>query len=242
MAVDPRLAIVREPRVVRFGLTERRLHTVHAAAFAVLLVTGFALYLPFLAQIISDRPLMKSIHLVAAALWLTALALVAVLGDRDALRRTRREIERFDDEDLLFLRRRPSRAARFNGGQKAHTVVQAALAVLLTVSGALLWLGERNTALRLPGSIALHDAATLAVAVLVAGHIVMALSRPPSLEGIWRGTVPESYAAAHHPRWQPAQVAAAAATRPGAARIVLALVVAGAGLAAAIALARDVAG
>jgi cytochrome b subunit of formate dehydrogenase len=59
MAVDPRLAIVREPRVVRFGLTERRLHTVHAAAFAVLLVTGFALYLPFLAQIISDRPLMK---------------------------------------------------------------------------------------------------------------------------------------------------------------------------------------
>jgi formate dehydrogenase subunit gamma len=242
MAVDPRLAMVREPRVVRFGMTERRLHTVHAAAFGVLLVTGFALYLPFVAQIISDRPLMKSIHLVAAALWLTALALVAVLGDRDALRRTRREIERFDDEDLLFLRRRPSRAARFNGGQKAHTIVQAALAVLLTVSGALLWLGERNTALRLPGTIALHDAATLAVAVLVAGHIVMALSRPPSLEGIWRGTVPESYAAGHHPRWHPAQVAAAAGTRPGVARIVLALVVAGAGLAAAIALAREVAG
>jgi formate dehydrogenase subunit gamma len=242
MAVDPRLAMVREARVVRFGLTERRLHTVHAAAFGVLLVTGFALYLPFLAQIISDRPLMKSIHLVAAALWLTALALVAVLGDRGALRRTRREIERFDDEDLLFLRRRPSRAARFNGGQKAHTVVQAALAVLLTVSGALLWLGERNTALRLPGTIALHDAATLVVAVLVAGHIVMALSRPPSLEGIWRGTVPASYAATHHPRWHPARVAAAAGTRPGAARIALALVVAGAGLAAAIALVRDVAG
>jgi len=242
MAVDPRLATVHEPRVVRFGLTERRLHTAHAAAFAVLLATGFALYLPFLAQIISDRPLMKSIHLVTAALWLTALALVAVLGDRDALRRTRRELERFDDEDLLFLRRRPSRAARFNGGQKAHAVVQAALAVLLTVSGALIWLGERNTALRLPGTIALHDAATVAVAVLVGGHVVMALSRAPSLEGIWRGTVPASYAAEHHPRWHPAQVAAAAGARPGAARIALALVVAGAGLAAAIALARDVAG
>jgi formate dehydrogenase subunit gamma len=244
MAVDPRLAIAREPRVVRFGLTERRLHSAHAAAFALLLATGFALYLPFLAQIVSDRPLMKSIHLVTAALWLTALALVAILGDREALRRTRREIERFDDEDLLFLRRRPSRAARFNGGQKAHAVAQAALAVLLTVSGALLWLGERNTALRLPGTIALHDAATLAVAVLVAGHIIMALSRPPSLEGIRRGTVPASYAAAHHPRWHPARLAAAAAasTRPGAARIALALVIAGAGLAAAIALARDVAG
>src|SRR3954452_2429041 len=92
MAVDPRLAMGREARVVRFGLTERRLHTAHAAAVGVLLVSGFALYLPVLAQIISDRPLMKSIHLVAAALWLTALALAVVLGDRDALRRTRREI------------------------------------------------------------------------------------------------------------------------------------------------------
>jgi formate dehydrogenase subunit gamma len=247
MAVDPRLAMVREPRVVRFGVTERRLHTAHAAAFGVLLATGFALYVPFLAQIVSDRPLMKSVHLAAAALWLTALVLVVVLGDRDALRRTRREIERFDDDDLLFLRRRPSRAGRFNGGQKAHAVVQAGLAVLFTVSGALLWLGERDTAWRLPGTIALHDAATLLAAVLVAGHVAMAFSRPASLEGIWRGTVPESYAAAHHPRWRPAAAApaaavAAASARPGAVRIALALAVAGAGLAAAIALVRDVAG
>ncbi|MEA2148550.1 MAG: formate dehydrogenase subunit gamma [Solirubrobacteraceae bacterium] len=240
MAVDPRLSIVAEPRVVRFGSTERRLHTAHAAAFGVLLVTGFALYLPFLAQIVSDRPLMKSIHLVAAVGWLTALVLVVVLGDRAALRRTRREIERFDADDLLFLRRRPAAAGRFNGGQKAHAIVQAGLAVLFVVSGALLWLGERNTQLRLPGTIALHDAATLLVAVLVAGHIVMAIGRPQSLEGIWRGTVPASYAAEHHPRWRPG--AAAARSRAGAARLALALVVAAAGLAAAVALVRDVAG
>jgi formate dehydrogenase subunit gamma len=247
MAVDPRLAMVREPRVVRFGLTERRLHTAHAAAFGVLLLTGFVLYLPFLAQVVSDRPLMKSVHLAAAALWLTALVLVVVLGDREALRRTRREIERFDADDVLFLRRRPARAGRFNGGQKAHAVIQAGLAVLFTVSGALLWLGERNTELRLPGTIALHDAATILVAVLVAGHIAMALSRPPSLEGIWRGTVPASYAAEHHPRWRPAAAvaavaAAAARARPGAARIVLAGLVAAAGLVATFALVRDVAG
>jgi len=30
MAVDPRV-LFREPRVLRFGVTERRLHTVHAA-------------------------------------------------------------------------------------------------------------------------------------------------------------------------------------------------------------------
>jgi formate dehydrogenase gamma subunit len=240
MAVDPRLGMVAEPRVVRFGVTERRLHHAHAAAFGVLLATGFVLYLPMLAQIFSDRPLVKSIHLVAAVGWLTALVLVVVLGNGAELRRTRREIERFDADDVLFLRRRPSAPGRFNGGQKAHTIVQAGLAVLFTVSGVLLWLGERNTALRLPGTIALHDAATLLVAVLVAGHVMMALSRSQSLEGVWRGTVPASYAAEHHPRWRPG--AAAARARPGAARIALALLVAAAGFVVAVLLVRDIAG
>jgi hypothetical protein len=142
MAVDPtpsdlesaashRLAIPQAPRVLRFGLTERRLHTVHGTAFAVLLATGFVLYLPFMAQIVSDRPLMKAIHLAAAALWLTALVLVVVLGDRTALRATRREIERLDADDLRFLRTRgrSQTAGRFNGGQKAHAIVQAGLAI-----------------------------------------------------------------------------------------------------------------
>jgi formate dehydrogenase subunit gamma len=233
--------------VLRFGLTERRLHTVHATAFAVLLATGFVLYLPFMAQIVSDRPLVKAIHLAAAALWLTALALVVVLGDRAALRATRREIERLDADDLRFLRTRGRSqiAGRFNGGQKAHAIVQAGLAILLTVSGALLWLGERDTALRLPGTIALHDAATLLLAVLVVGHVMQATSHPDSLEGIRRGTVKARYAARHHAKWDAPAAApstAARGRRPGVARLAVALLVAAAGLAATGALVADVAG
>lgn len=228
MAVDPRLALAALPRVHRFGATERRLHAIHAWAFSVLLLTGFVLYLPFLAQIVSDRPLVKGIHLVTAVLWLTGLALVALLGDRAALRRTRRDIERFDTDDLLFVRTRGrSRiAGRFNGGQKAHAIAQAGLTVLFTVSGVLLWLGERDTALRLPGTIALHDAATLLLAVLVAGHVMQATSHPPSLEGIRRGTVRASYAAEHHPKWNAERPAGAAprADRAGPVRIALAAV------------------
>jgi formate dehydrogenase subunit gamma len=218
MAVDPRLAIAALPRVQRFGATERRLHTIHAWAFSVLLLTGFVLYLPFLAQIVSDRPLMKGIHLVTAVAWLTALALVAVLGDGAAMRQTRRDIERFDADDVLFVRTRgrSRTAGRFNGGQKAHAIAQAGLTVLFTVSGVLLYLGERDTAFRLPGTIALHDAATLLLAVLVAGHIMQATSHPQSLEGIRRGTVRASYAAAHHPRWDAVQASADPETGAGA--------------------------
>jgi formate dehydrogenase subunit gamma len=227
-------------RVRRFGATERNLHTIHAVAFAVMLATGLVLYLPMLAQLFADRPLTKAIHLAAAVSWLTALALVAILGDRRALRGTRRELERFDADDLRWLRRRPAPQGRFNAGQKAHAIVQAALAVLFTVSGTLLWLGERDTALRLPGSIALHDASMLVAGALVVGHVWIALSpdKLPSLEGILRGTVPAAWAAEHHPKWVPqAVVASTPRDRVGPARVAAAAVVIALGLAAVAALA-----
>ncbi|MDX6682316.1 MAG: formate dehydrogenase subunit gamma [Solirubrobacteraceae bacterium] len=232
MAVRPAVA-PRGARVVRFGATERNLHTIHASAFVVMTLTGLVLYLPMLAQVVSSRPLTKAVHLGAAVAWLTALALVALLGDRRALRQTRRELERFDADDLRWLRRRPARAGRFNAGQKAHAIAEAALAVLFTVSGTLLWLGERDTDLRLPGTIALHDASMIVAGVLVAGHVWIALSpaKSASVEGIVRGTVPAAWAAEHHPRWRPAADPPAAAPRPGALRLATAVVVVAAGVA-----------
>jgi formate dehydrogenase subunit gamma len=221
-------------RVLRFGATERNLHTIHASAFFVMFATGLVLYLPMLAQVFSSRPVVKAIHLTAAVAWLTALALVAIVGDRRALRRTRRELERLDADDLLWLRNRGRGApqGRFNAGQKLHASVQAALALLFTVSGTLLWLGERNTALRLPGSIALHDVSMLVAGVLVAGHVWIAISpgKLPSIEGILRGTVPAAWAAEHHPKWVPETDAAPGRGRPGPVRLALAAVVIGLGI------------
>ena len=221
--------------VTRFGRTERTLHWAHATAFLAMFATGLVLYLPLLAQLLSDRPLIKALHLIAATAWLTALALVALLGNRRALRRTRRDLERFTADDLRWLRRRPAPQGRFNAGQKAHASVQAALAVLFTVSGALLWLGERNTDFRLPGTIALHDVAMFAGGALVAGHIVMAFATPPALEGMLHGTVPAEWAAEHHPKWTPAPPPPQAPA--GIVRIALAIAVAAAGLAVALLLA-----
>lgn len=232
-------------RVVRFDRTERTLHWVHAGAFFAMLATGLVLYLPMLARIISDRPLMKAAHLAVAALWLTALALIAVLGNRRTLGRTRRDLERLDDDDVRWLQRRtPALPGRFNAGQKIHAAVQAALAVLFVVSGALLWLGERNTALRLPGTIALHDVAMYASVILVAGHVYLSLSshNAGAMEGIVGGTVSEAYAAHHHPRWAPdsSPPPAPAPARRGAARVAVAVIVAVLGLAGARALVDDV--
>ena len=131
---------------------------------------------------------------------------------------------------MLWLRRtQPAPPqGRFNAGQKAHAIVQAALALLLTLSGVLLWLGERNTAFRLPGTIALHDTAMFVAGVLVAGHVWMALStdKLPALRGILHGTVPAEYAASHHPKWAaPDATAVAVHARPGPGRLAAAALV-----------------
>jgi formate dehydrogenase subunit gamma len=237
--------VITPRRVQRFTRTERWLHLVHASSFLVMLATGLILYLPFLAQAFGNRPVIKAVHLAVAALWLTALILVPILGDRAALRRTKRQFESLNAADLKWLRHRAARTRpqpKFNGGMKFHAIVQAALTILFFVSGALLWLGERNTSWRLPGTIAVHDVSMFVGLVFVLGHVYIAFSPEarPSLSGIVDGTVPASYAAEHHTLWNPAaepapqrvpltQRRAATAAAVGVVGVVVAAVLAGLG-------------
>jgi formate dehydrogenase subunit gamma len=200
------------PRYVkRFTVTERVLHWVHASAFFVLLASGLVLYLPALSTAIGRRPLIKDIHFWTGVSWAGALVAIAVLGmifdDRRALRRTLHELDVFDRDDRRFLRgdlRAPQ--GRFNAGQKVNAIVTAAFAVLFFASGMLLWLGERNTDIRLGGTVYLHDVLMYTSVVIVAGHLYLALIRRStrhSLHGMAFGTVREDWAQTHHRKWRP---------------------------------------
>jgi formate dehydrogenase subunit gamma len=229
-----------EPATVpRFDGTERAVHWVHAAAFCSLLATGLALYLPVLASMVGNRPLLKALHLGTAGLWVTVLLALAVGGDHHRLRRTRQELERFTDDDLAWLRRRPrARAGRFNAGQKIHAVLQSALAALFVITGVLLYLGERDTALRFAGTIPVHDACTFAALVLVAGHLYLALVHEPTrpaLAGMTTGRVDAAFARAHHAAWTPEPDAGP--WRPSARARLAALAILVVGLAATLAVA-----
>jgi formate dehydrogenase subunit gamma len=191
--------------VVRFTRTERLLHWVHAAAFFVLLGSGLVLYLPALSTAVARRPLIKDIHFWTGISWAGAIVLIVLLGNRRALVRTLREIDLFDRDDRRFLRGRlDAPQGRFNAGQKVNAIVTAAFAVLFFVSGLLLWLGERNTDIRLGGTIYLHDALMYLSVVIVVGHLYLAVinrSTRHSLRGMVLGTVREDWARSHHAKW-----------------------------------------
>ena len=194
----------REGYLLRFTLTERLAHWIHASAFFALLATGLVLYVPALSTWINRRNTVKNVHLLTAIVWAVALALLVVLGNRAALRRTWREIETIDADNRRWLRGRRAPQGRLNAGQKVNALLTAAFALLFTLSGVLLWLGERDTRFRLDGTVVVHDAVTYVSLVLLTGHLYLAVIHPKTrhaLRGMTLGDVREDWAAAHHARW-----------------------------------------
>jgi formate dehydrogenase subunit gamma len=159
--------------LVRFTRTERALHRIHAIAFVVLLASGLCLYLPALAELVGRRGLFKTIHFYTAVVWLVALLAVVIAGNRRSLLALAREVDRFDVRDRAWFRDRGQPAGRFNAGQKLFTIVTAAFAVLFTVTGFLLWYGERDTRFRFANTLLIHDWVMYVSVFLFAGHLFM---------------------------------------------------------------------
>jgi formate dehydrogenase subunit gamma len=193
--------------VRRFSRTERLLHWVNAAAFFLLLATGLVLYLPSLEVAVGRRSLVKEVHFWGGVAWIVALVLVALVGDRRGLRRTARDLDGFDRDDLRFLAgRRPAPQGRFNAGQKVNAALTAAFTVLFFVSGLLLHLGEGDTRLRFASTVVLHDGLFFAATALLVGHLYLAVIHPATrhaLRGMTVGTVDADWAERHHPKWKP---------------------------------------
>ena len=194
-----------EPRYIhRFSRTERTLHWVHAAAFFVLLGSGLVLYVPRLSELVGRRPFVKDVHFDTGLAWIVAIALIVVLGDRRGLRRTLRELDGFDRDDRLWLRRIPRPQGRFNAGQKLNAALTASFALLFAVSGVLLWYGERNNSFRFASTILLHDGLMYISLVLLVGHLYLALIYPSTrhaLRGMTTGSVRRDWARRHHSKW-----------------------------------------
>lgn len=188
----------------RFSRTERAIHWIHASAFFVLLGSGLVLYLPALSAYVGRRPLVKEVHLVTAIAWALALVAVIAVGDRRGLRRTLRELDRFDEDDRRWLLGGRAPQGRFNAGQKLNAALTASFALLFAVSGLLLWLGERDTQFRWGSTIVLHDLLTLVSLGLLCGHLYLAVIHPSTrhaLRGMTLGDVRADWAREHHAKW-----------------------------------------
>lgn len=194
-----------EPTLARFSRAERALHWSVAALVLACALTGLVLYLGPLSAWVGRRGLVRAVH-VYAGLALPLPFVVAYAGRwRDAVRRDLRRLARWTAADRRWLRSRGREATgevgKFNAGQKTNAAFVAGMIPVMLASGIIMrWFEPFPLSWR-TGATFVHDWTAIATWLVVAGHILVALSEPPAIRGIVTGRVPWRWADDHHPRW-----------------------------------------
>lgn len=195
--------------VRRYTFHERVCHWVTAAAYTYCLLTGLALYTPHLfwiARVLGGGPTSRFWHPIigvaffAAALWMHGIwrqdmSLSSV--DRAWLNSVKYYATNRDE--LV-----PAQE-RFNAGQKLFYWVMFASAVVLLLSGLVIWFPEyipfwlnwiRGTA------VVIHESAALVSIGAFIIHIYMGVFLvPDGFRGMLFGYVPAAWAKIHHRLW-----------------------------------------
>jgi formate dehydrogenase subunit gamma len=197
--------------IPRFGVSERVAHWLLALAFAVMLASG--LFIGGIGPLHHSAVL--AVHVGAAIVLLAGIAvLLASRRSRRPLAQVVRDLRRLSPTDWRWLWLAPRHyatgkgelppAGRFNGGQKVNARLVLLVLTVLYVSG-VGELARRTSSLHSLGVLATpHGLAAGVAAVLVAGHVYLALLHPttrPSLRGITRGSVRRDWAESHHGEW-----------------------------------------
>jgi formate dehydrogenase beta subunit/formate dehydrogenase gamma subunit len=192
--------------IVRHRLSSRVIHWSVALTFFLALFTGMAVWSPVFAWMASP---FGGLH-VAGWLhaWLGIAFFVAVVvmfvhwvgemrmgpQDKGWLGRKMIDYFRYKGED--------ANVGKYNGGQKLLFFLAATLAVLLLLSGFVLWWPELMPHALRQVSWILHVAVFILFACTVIVHIYLATAMEPgTFRSMTRGTVSKEWARLHHPRW-----------------------------------------
>lgn len=198
-------ALPARARLERFDVAEQALHWVNALLFGVLIATAAILYVGPLSGLVGRRELVRLIH-VCTGLALPFPLLAARLGPwRGAFVADVGALARFDDDDRRWLRS-AGRAknvpiGKFHPGQKLNAAFTlGAIVVMLATGGIMYWFRYFPVDWR-TGATFVHDWLAIVIAVVVAGHIRMALKDPDARRAMTQGWVPAIWARRHRPKW-----------------------------------------
>lgn len=189
----------------RFDRTERWLHWINAALVGLLVATGAALYWGELASVVGRRALLKDIHVIAG-LALPVPFLLSLPGRQGrALRRDLGALNRFNGDDIRWLRSRGDdptvRLGKFNPGQKLNTAFVGAALVTMLATGLVMRFFSPFPLSWRTGATFVHDWTALALGVAITGHVLLAVADPDALRGMVSGKVPAWWARQKRPRW-----------------------------------------
>ena len=199
---------VRHGELLRHPVYTRFLHWSVAIFFVLSLLTGFAIYSPWLfhwiTPLFGGGPRTRLLHpwfgllfevffLFQFLNWVAPMAWTA--ADRRWMKRLRQYAtneESLEAEDVGF----------FNAGQKLYFWAIAVSWVLFLITGLLMWFSDLTGRWIVAISYVIHDLAAL---LMLAGFIIHVYEgtahQPGTFRSMMDGTVTERWALTHHPAW-----------------------------------------
>jgi formate dehydrogenase subunit gamma len=196
-------------QIERYSLRERVNHWLAGLSYLYLLVSGLALYSPYLywmAAALGGGPTVRFWHpwvglvFALAVFWMHGIwhnEMRTTDADRRWNRDLRKYIENRDDE--------MPPVGRFNPGQKQFYWVMLLGMVVLLVTGTIMWIPEylpRSLNLLRAGAIVVHEVAALVTIGAFIIHVYMGVFVVPGgFRAILHGYVSREWARAHHRLW-----------------------------------------
>ena len=200
--------VVHRGELLRHPAYTRVLHWSVAIAFVLSLLSGFAIYSPWLYRwltpVFGGGPMTRFLHPwfgLAFTIFFFFQFLnwfVPMQWTSDDSRWMRRMRAYVSNQE----KREPDETGFFNGGQKLYFWTIVVSAVLFLVTGILMWFDHLTPRWVVAVSYVVHDIAGL---VMLAGFIIHIYEGTAAAPGTFRsmtdGTVTEEWARTHHPAW-----------------------------------------
>jgi formate dehydrogenase subunit gamma len=189
--------------VPRFSRAERMIHRTTAILMTACILTAAVLYNGPISIAVGHRHLVELIHVYCGfALPVPMLLGIASLAYRADLRR----LGRFTPADRRWLRARTRRdgtitVGKFNAGQKLNASLSCGSILVLLGTGVLMYFVRLAPLPLRSGATFVHDWFSLALGLLVVGHVVFALKDPEARRGMRTGSVSRSWARIEHAGW-----------------------------------------
>jgi formate dehydrogenase subunit gamma len=200
--------VVHRGELLRHPVYTRVLHWLVAISFILSLLSGFAIYSPwlfrFLTPIFGGGSMTRLLHpwfgiffviffLFQFLNWMTPM-----LWTRDDSRWLKRIKQYITNRDKV----EPADVGFFNAGQKLYFWTIVLSGVLFLITGLLMWFDNLTPRWLVAGSYIVHDLAAL---LMLAGFIVHVYEGTAAMPGTFRamtnGTVTRKWAWTHHPAW-----------------------------------------
>ena len=199
---------VREHELLRHPVYTRVLHWTVAIFFIAALLSGFAIYSPWLFHLIAPAlgggPTVRLLHPWFSLAFIAAFCLQILnwlepmkwkSEDRHLMRRLRDYVANTDEVE-------PEYVDFFNAGQKLYFWAIVASALVFLVSGVPMWFPKTFGATVVDIAYVLHDIAAL---LMLGGFILHVYEATAGQSGTFhsmtRGTVERRWAWTHHPAW-----------------------------------------